>query len=97
MTTSPDAGSSPTTYRSTGAIGPARKITSCADTRAIPAKQSLKCFARCAANDSGARNGRRTNHDRRIVTAMSEREYVLGTSDDEIRRLGLQHRVWRPW
>lgn len=28
---------------------------------------------------------------------MSERDYVLGTSDDEIRRLGLQHRVWRPW
>lgn len=25
-----------------------------------------------------------------------EREYVLGTHDDEITRLGLQHRVWRP-
>ena len=25
-----------------------------------------------------------------------EREYVLGTHDDEIARLGLQHRVWRP-
>jgi SAM-dependent methyltransferase len=27
---------------------------------------------------------------------MSERDYVLGTRDDEIDRLGLQHRVWRP-
>jgi SAM-dependent methyltransferase len=27
---------------------------------------------------------------------MAEREYVLGTQDEEIERLGLQHRVWRP-
>jgi SAM-dependent methyltransferase len=26
---------------------------------------------------------------------MTERDYVLGTHDDEIERLGLQHRVWR--
>ncbi len=26
---------------------------------------------------------------------MSEREYVLGTHDEEIDRLGLQHRVWQ--
>lgn len=26
---------------------------------------------------------------------MSEHDYVLGTEDDEIARLGLQHRVWR--
>lgn len=26
---------------------------------------------------------------------MSEREYVLGTHDEEISRLGLQHRVWQ--
>jgi len=26
----------------------------------------------------------------------AEKEYVLGTHDDEIERLGLQHRVWRP-
>src|SRR3954467_11923259 len=25
-----------------------------------------------------------------------ERDYVLGTGDAEIERLGLQHRVWRP-
>jgi len=25
-----------------------------------------------------------------------EKDYVLGTHDDEIARLGLQHRVWRP-
>ncbi|MGH9868007.1 MAG: class I SAM-dependent methyltransferase [Candidatus Polarisedimenticolia bacterium] len=25
-----------------------------------------------------------------------ERDYVLGTHDDEILRLGLQHRIWRP-
>src|SRR4051812_27926421 len=27
---------------------------------------------------------------------MSERDYVLGTHDDELQRLGFQHRVWRP-
>ncbi len=27
---------------------------------------------------------------------MAERSYVLGTHDDEIYRLGFQHRVWRP-
>jgi len=26
----------------------------------------------------------------------SDKEYVLGTHDDEIARLGLQHRAWRP-
>jgi len=26
----------------------------------------------------------------------SDRDYILGTHDDEIARLGLQHRVWRP-
>ncbi len=28
--------------------------------------------------------------------ASSDRDYVLGTHDEEIARLGLQHRVWRP-
>ena len=27
---------------------------------------------------------------------MADRSYVLGTHDEEIDRLGLQHRVWRP-
>lgn len=27
---------------------------------------------------------------------MAERDYLLGTHDEEIARLGLQHRVWRP-
>jgi ubiquinone/menaquinone biosynthesis C-methylase UbiE len=27
---------------------------------------------------------------------MAERSYVLGTHDEELERLGLQHRVWRP-
>jgi SAM-dependent methyltransferase len=27
---------------------------------------------------------------------MSERDYVLGTHDEEVERLGLQHRAWRP-
>jgi SAM-dependent methyltransferase len=27
---------------------------------------------------------------------MSDRDYVLGTQDEEVERLGLQHRVWRP-
>jgi SAM-dependent methyltransferase len=29
-------------------------------------------------------------------TPADEKDYVLGTHDDEIDRLGLQHRVWRP-
>jgi SAM-dependent methyltransferase len=28
--------------------------------------------------------------------AARERDYVLGTHDDEVERLGLQHSVWRP-
>lgn len=28
---------------------------------------------------------------------MTDRDYVLGTHDEEIERLGLQHLVWRPW
>ena len=28
---------------------------------------------------------------------MAERDYVLGTHDAEIERLGLQHKVWRPY
>ena len=27
---------------------------------------------------------------------MTDRDYVLGTEEEEIERLGLQHRVWRP-
>ncbi len=27
----------------------------------------------------------------------TEKDYILGTHDDEIARLGLQHRVWRPF
>jgi len=30
------------------------------------------------------------------VTATAERDYILGTHDDEVARLGVQHRVWRP-
>jgi SAM-dependent methyltransferase len=30
------------------------------------------------------------------MTTARDRDYVLGTHDDEIARLGLQHRVWRP-
>lgn len=29
------------------------------------------------------------------ATAGAERDYVLGTHDEEVQRLGLQHRVWR--
>ena len=28
---------------------------------------------------------------------QTERDYVLGTHEEELRRLGLQHRVWRPY
>jgi SAM-dependent methyltransferase len=31
-----------------------------------------------------------------LMHMPSEREYVLGTHDEEIARLGLQHRAWRP-
>src|SRR5438128_2537405 len=30
------------------------------------------------------------------MNATGERDYVLGTHDEEIVRLGVQHRVWRP-
>src|SRR3954471_3621912 len=29
------------------------------------------------------------------MSAARETDYVLGTHDDEVARLGLQHRVWR--
>ncbi|MGH8442569.1 MAG: SAM-dependent methyltransferase, partial [Nevskiaceae bacterium] len=28
--------------------------------------------------------------------SAAERDYVLGTHDEEIARLGLQHELWRP-
>ncbi len=31
-----------------------------------------------------------------MTSAMRDRDYVLGTHDDEVERLGIQHRVWRP-
>src|SRR6476619_4863136 len=37
----------------------------------------------------------RTN-ELRWLSCMSEKDYVLGTHDEELIRLGLQHRVWRP-
>jgi len=30
------------------------------------------------------------------MTKKAEHDYVLGTNDEEIDRLGLQHRIWRP-
>src|SRR4051812_17105559 len=30
------------------------------------------------------------------MSESKERDYVLGTHDEELQRLGLQHRVWRP-
>ena len=30
------------------------------------------------------------------VTQGTDKDYILGTHDEEIQRLGLQHRVWRP-
>lgn len=30
------------------------------------------------------------------MTIQRDRDYILGTHDEEISRLGLQHRVWRP-
>jgi len=31
-----------------------------------------------------------------VTTEKNETDYVLGTHDEEVARLGLQHRVWRP-
>lgn len=31
------------------------------------------------------------------MAETTERDYILGTHDEEIERLGLQHRVWRPY
>lgn len=30
------------------------------------------------------------------MTALPDGDYVLGTEDEEVERLGVQHRVWRP-
>src|SRR5438128_8977916 len=35
-------------------------------------------------------------HEVERWSRMSEKGYVLGTHDEELVRLGLQHRVWRP-
>lgn len=37
----------------------------------------------------------RISGDRRVATTL-EKDYVLGTHEEELNRLGLQHRVWRP-
>ena len=37
---------------------------------------------------------RRSRH---CLAVNKDRDYVLGTHDDELDRLGLQHRVWRPY
>jgi ubiquinone/menaquinone biosynthesis C-methylase UbiE len=34
--------------------------------------------------------------EKTMTTTNQDRDYVLGTHDDEISRLALQHRVWRP-
>src|SRR5690606_12052613 len=31
-----------------------------------------------------------------VALMVAERTYFLGTHDEELERLGLQHRVWRP-
>jgi ubiquinone/menaquinone biosynthesis C-methylase UbiE len=36
------------------------------------------------------------NSEEVLMSAGDEQDYVLGTHDEEITRLGLQHRVWRP-
>ena len=36
------------------------------------------------------------NPSRATCPPVDEKEYVLGNHDEEIERLGLQHRVWRP-
>lgn len=34
--------------------------------------------------------------EKTVMAPPPDRDYILGTHDDEIARLGLQHRVWRP-
>src|SRR5437667_12597218 len=43
-----------------------------------------------------AKNRVEIDYDVERWSEMSERDYVLGTHDEELLRLGLQHRVWRP-
>src|SRR3712207_8962958 len=43
---------------------------------------------RCGSFHSGV-------HDGGVTTQEKESDYVLGTHDEEVARLGLQHRVWR--
>src|SRR6476659_10610081 len=39
---------------------------------------------------------RETRADRKRAAALSgDRDYLLGTHDQEVRRLGVQHAVWR--
>ena len=48
-------------------------------------------------DEGRAARGRARAHAQGLVTAGApERDYVLGTHDEEIARLGVQHRVWRP-
>ena len=42
-----------------------------------------------------AKNGWHRCHCAPIVALMADRDYVLGTHEAEIARLGLQHRVWQ--
>src|SRR5213083_407929 len=39
---------------------------------------------------------RRCVHARERLVVTIDRDYVLGTHNEELARLGLQHRVWRP-
>src|SRR5436190_1999529 len=43
-----------------------------------------------------AKNRVEIDYDVERWSEMSEKDYVLGTHDEELLRLGLQHRVWRP-
>src|SRR5438094_1173159 len=43
-----------------------------------------------------AKNRVEIDYDVERWSEMSEKDYILGTHDEELLRLGLQHRVWRP-
>src|SRR5437763_3954740 len=72
------------------------------DRRCARSTYASQCYAPKA--DGASSRSRMTPEKNRVErernverwSAMSEKDYVLGTHDEELLRLGLQHRVWRP-
>jgi ubiquinone/menaquinone biosynthesis C-methylase UbiE len=54
------------------------------------------CFSSSPTRELPMPPPRPQQKDQSIMTETGEADYVLGTNDEELDRLGLQHRVWRP-